>query len=207
VCGYPLTRAQGSHAAQSPCHASRWQRVAPGTPAVGVDQAVLFTIDRSMRFGAAIMHALTQFSRPIHSSWRAPQRALHQVADAARNNNLLAVWAMLRCGFPVTAQSQHGATPLHWAALHGNPDMVEEVLRHAPPIDAQDRQFHGTAMGGSSTARSTHGVFDWATRRVRSPASWRGRSRGRGVTANRTRCGRSGAARAFRESLSVSALT
>src|SRR5262249_46320479 len=78
---------------------------------------------------------------------RASQGALHQVADAARNNNLPAVRAMLRCGFPVTAQSQHGATPLHWAAFHGNVDMMEDLLRYDPSIDAQDRQFHGTAMG------------------------------------------------------------
>jgi hypothetical protein len=77
----------------------------------------------------------------------APQKTLHQVADAARNNNLPAVRAMLRCGFPVTARSQHGALSLHWAAFHGNADMIKEVLRYAPPIDAQDRQFHGTAMG------------------------------------------------------------
>jgi len=93
----------------------------------------------------------------------APEKALRQVADAARNNNLAAASAMLRRGFPVTARSQHGATPLHWAAFHGNADMVEDVLRYNPPIDAQDRQFHGSAMGwlihgalnpwGSSTGR------------------------------------------------------
>jgi ankyrin repeat protein len=70
---------------------------------------------------------------------RAPQRALRHVADAARNNNLPAVRAMLRRGFLVTAQSQHGATPLHWAAFHGNPDMMEEVLRYDPPLGARDR--------------------------------------------------------------------
>jgi ankyrin repeat protein len=78
---------------------------------------------------------------------RATKQALRQVADAARNNNLAAVSAMLRRGFPVTALSQHGGTPLHWAAFHGNADMVAEVLRYDPPIDAQDRQFEGTAMG------------------------------------------------------------
>jgi ankyrin repeat protein len=77
---------------------------------------------------------------------QAPPRALHQIADAARNNNLAAVRAMLRRGFPVTGRSQHGATPLHWAAFHGDPQMTEEVLRHNPPIDAQDRQYQGTAM-------------------------------------------------------------
>jgi ankyrin repeat protein len=78
---------------------------------------------------------------------RAPEKAVRQVADAARNNNLPTVSAMLRRGFPVAALSQHGATPLHWAAFHGNADMMAEVLRYNPPIEAQDHQFHGTAMG------------------------------------------------------------
>ena len=81
-----------------------------------------------------------------HLVAQAPPKALHQVADAARNNNFPAVRAMLGCGFPVTARSQHGAMPLHWAAFHGNPDMMEEVLRYNPPIEAQDRQYRGTAM-------------------------------------------------------------
>jgi ankyrin repeat protein len=77
---------------------------------------------------------------------QAPQKALRQVADAARNNNLAAVRAMLHRGFPVTALSQHGATPLHWAAFHGNAEMMKEVLRHNPPIEAQDRQYQGTPV-------------------------------------------------------------
>jgi len=77
----------------------------------------------------------------------ASAKTLRQVADAARNNNAVAVKAMLRRGFPVTALSQHGATPLHWAAFHGNSAMLEDVLRHDPPINPQDRQFHGTPMG------------------------------------------------------------
>jgi ankyrin repeat protein len=77
----------------------------------------------------------------------APGKVLRQVADAARNNNVGAVRAMLRLGFPVTALSQHGAMPLHWAAFHGNPEMLADVLKHDPPINAQDRQFRGTPMG------------------------------------------------------------
>jgi ankyrin repeat protein len=76
----------------------------------------------------------------------APGKALRQVADAARNNKVVTVRAMLRRGFPVTALSQHGGTPLHWAAFHGNLDMLESVLSHNPPIHARDRQFHGTPM-------------------------------------------------------------
>jgi ankyrin repeat protein len=64
----------------------------------------------------------------------------------------------------VTALSQHGATPLHWAAFHGNSDMLEDVLRHNPPINAQDRQYHGTPM-------------DWVIHGALDP--WRGISTGR----------------------------
>lgn len=78
---------------------------------------------------------------------RASAKVLRQVADAARNNDVATVRAMLRRGFPVTALSQHGVTPSHWAAFHGNPGMLEDVLKHNPPIDAQDRQFHGTPLG------------------------------------------------------------
>ena len=77
---------------------------------------------------------------------RASGKALRQIADAARNNNVATVSAMLRRGFPVTALSQHGGTPLHWAAFHGNLEMLEHVLKHNPPIDSRDRQFHGTPM-------------------------------------------------------------
>ena len=78
---------------------------------------------------------------------RAPPRALHQVADAARNNNTAAVRAMLARGFPVTAVSQHGATPLQWAAFHGNLEMLRDVLAQNPPLEAQDRDSKATAMG------------------------------------------------------------
>ena len=78
---------------------------------------------------------------------QAPASAKRLVADAARNNKSAAVEAMLVRGFPVTATSQHGAMPLHWAAWHGNPEMVRAVLRHHPPLDARDRDHDGTAMG------------------------------------------------------------
>jgi hypothetical protein len=94
---------------------------------------------------------------------RAPDKALRQVADAARNNNAAAVRTMLGRGFPVTAQSQHGAMPLHWAAFHGNPDMLTDVLSHDPPIDAMDRQFGGTAMGW--LIHGALGSWGYSTRR------------------------------------------
>ena len=86
----------------------------------------------------------------------APPEVLRQVADAARNNNTAAVAAMLARGFPVTATSQHGAMPLHWAAFHGNPEMLAEVLRYGPPLDMRDRDFNGTAMGWAIHGATGH---------------------------------------------------
>jgi hypothetical protein len=76
-----------------------------------------------------------------------PQSAARHLADAARNNNAAAVKAMLACGFPISAKGQHRATPLHWAAFHGNPEMLAEVLKYNPQIGEHDNEFQGTAMG------------------------------------------------------------
>jgi ankyrin repeat protein len=54
---------------------------------------------------------------------------------------------MLEAGLPVTATSQHGATPLHWAAFHGNVAMVRAILDHDPPLEARDADFDGTPVG------------------------------------------------------------
>jgi ankyrin repeat protein len=70
-----------------------------------------------------------------------------QVAHAARNNNLAAVRIMLAAGLPVAALGQHGATPLHWAAFHGNAPMAREILRYNPPLEQIDRDFKSTPLG------------------------------------------------------------
>ena len=79
---------------------------------------------------------------------------LRHVADAARNNRTQIVEAMLARGFPVTATSQHGATPLHWAAFHGNPAMVQLVLDDDPPLETRDRDYDSTPVGWA-----LHGTF------------------------------------------------
>ena len=70
-----------------------------------------------------------------------------QVAHAARNNNLAAVRIMLVAGLPVDAVGQHRATPLHWAAFHGNAEMVREILRYNPPLEQTDGDFKSTPLG------------------------------------------------------------
>jgi ankyrin repeat protein len=81
-----------------------------------------------------------------------------QVAHAARNNNLAAVRVMLAAGLPVDALGQHGATPLHWAAYHGNADMARVILRHHPPLEQKDRDFRGTPLGWAIHG-SEHGWY------------------------------------------------
>jgi len=81
-----------------------------------------------------------------------------QVGHAARNNNLAAVRLMLAAGLPVDGLSQHGATPLHWAAFHGNAEMVTELLRHKPPLEQTDADHHSTPLGWAIYG-SEHGWF------------------------------------------------
>jgi ankyrin repeat protein len=68
------------------------------------------------------------------------------VAHAARNNNLAAVRIMLAAGLPADALGQHRATPLHWAAFHGNAEMTCEILRYSPPLEITDADFNGTPL-------------------------------------------------------------
>jgi hypothetical protein len=81
-----------------------------------------------------------------------------QVALAARNNNLAAVRIMVAAGLPVDALGQHGATPLHWAAFHGNVEMTRVLLRHSPPLEQKDRDFQSTPLGWSIHG-SEHGWY------------------------------------------------
>jgi hypothetical protein len=69
------------------------------------------------------------------------------VAHAARNNETGVVHAMLKAGLPVDARGQHNATPLHWAAFHGNRAMVQLILPFGPPLEATDADFNGTPLG------------------------------------------------------------
>jgi len=57
------------------------------------------------------------------------------------------VRAMLGAGWPLDATGQHGATPLHWAAFHGNAEMIREILRHNPPLERKDAEFNSTPLG------------------------------------------------------------
>jgi hypothetical protein len=87
-----------------------------------------------------------------------PNACRSQVAHAARNNNLAAVRAMLAAGLPVDGLGQHRATPLHWAAFHGNVEMAREILRYDPPLELTDADFSSTALGWAIHG-SEHGWY------------------------------------------------
>jgi ankyrin repeat protein len=90
------------------------------------------------------------------AAFTAEERGL--IAHAARNNRTDAVRLMLECGLPVDARGQHQATPLHWAAFHGNVEMARAILRFAPPLEATDADFSGTPLGWAIHG-SEHGWY------------------------------------------------
>lgn len=68
------------------------------------------------------------------------------LAHAARNNDLPAVRRLLAAGLPIDATGQHNATPLHWAAFHGNAEMARILLARKPPLEVRDADHSGTPM-------------------------------------------------------------
>jgi hypothetical protein len=69
-----------------------------------------------------------------------------QLAHAARNNDPIAASLMLMAGLPVESFGQHHATPLHWAAWHGNAKLVWLILTHNPPIQNADNDYKVTPL-------------------------------------------------------------
>jgi ankyrin repeat protein len=66
---------------------------------------------------------------------------------AGKDNNVKAVRLMLAAGWPVdTRGSQHGETALHWAAFHGSPDLVREILPYSPDLELTSLEYPGTAL-------------------------------------------------------------
>jgi ankyrin repeat protein len=65
---------------------------------------------------------------------------------------------MLAAGLPPDALGQHNATPLHWAAFHGNVDMLREILGYNPPLNTTDTDFQSTPLGWAIHG-SVHGWY------------------------------------------------
>jgi len=87
---------------------------------------------------------------------RLSARDRSEIAQAARNNDAPAVGLMLEAGLLATARGQHGGTPLHWAAWHGNLAMIQALLRFASPLEDADNDFRATPLHWA-THGSEHG--------------------------------------------------
>ncbi len=93
----------------------------------------------------ALVRAIRTENPDIADGFADPDR--RQVAHAARNNKTTVVRLLLESGLPSEATSQHQATPLHWAAFHGNLEMTNILLSHGPNLEATDADFQGTPLG------------------------------------------------------------
>jgi ankyrin repeat protein len=92
-----------------------------------------------------------------------------RIVDAAETNSAATVRLMLSAGWPVSARGKHGATPLHFAAWHGNSAMVRDILQRQPPLEASDHDFtmtplgwafHGSVHGSNCTQGDYGGTVD-----------------------------------------------
>jgi len=70
-----------------------------------------------------------------------------KLVNAVQDRNHPAVRLMLAAGWPIDARGQHQATALHWAAWHGDAELVRELLRHHPPLEDTKNDFNGTPLG------------------------------------------------------------
>lgn len=70
-----------------------------------------------------------------------------ELANAARNNDTRAAALMLEAGWPVDSRSQHNGTALHWAAWHGNVELVKLLLAKHPQLEDANNDFNSTVMG------------------------------------------------------------
>jgi ankyrin repeat protein len=76
-----------------------------------------------------------------------PAKVDRLILGAAFRRNTRAVEMMLNAGWPAAVFGDYGQTPLHWAAFHGNAEMIRILLTHLAPLEAEEQQFKGTPLG------------------------------------------------------------
>jgi ankyrin repeat protein len=73
--------------------------------------------------------------------------ASKRIIGTVIRNHTKAVHAMLSAGWPTAVYGEYAQTPLHWAAWHGNVEMVRDLLAHGAPVEAEETQYGGTPLG------------------------------------------------------------
>jgi ankyrin repeat protein len=84
---------------------------------------------------------------------------------AAEHNDVVALEAMLACGFdPDRPDESIGKTALHAAAMEGWPDAVRVLLAHGASVSVRDREFKGQPLiWAAEGSRGSHADRDHAT--------------------------------------------
>lgn len=83
--------------------------------------------------------------------------AARRLIGVATRNNTRALHLLLAAGWPADPVTDTGHTPLHFAAWHGNIEMVRELLAHNAPVNVFE-----TDHGGNALAWALHGsVHSW----------------------------------------------
>jgi ankyrin repeat protein len=87
-----------------------------------------------------------------------PPAAFRRLIGAALRNNTRAVGMMLQAGWPTDVCGNYEQTALHWAAFHGNEQMVRALIESRAPLEAEEQQFKGTPLSWAIYG-SQHGWF------------------------------------------------
>lgn len=78
--------------------------------------------------------------------------AARRIIGVATRNNSRALRLLLDAGWPANAVMDTGQTALHFAAWHGNVDMVSDLIAHNAPVNVFE-----TEHGGNPLAWALHG--------------------------------------------------
>jgi ankyrin repeat protein len=73
--------------------------------------------------------------------------ARKHLAHAARDNDIHGVRLMLMAGLPLDGRSVDKGTPLHWAAFHGNPEMVRLLIQHGAALEDRGDNHQAPPIG------------------------------------------------------------
>ena len=84
--------------------------------------------------------------------------------DAAESDNATPVRLMLAAGWPTDVRGNLGGTALHFAAWHGNADVVCDLLGRGAPVEVRGDRYDlsplGWALHGSENSwRRTSGDY------------------------------------------------
>jgi ankyrin repeat protein len=120
----------------------------------GADPGRITPLDRFL--GAAMRGQVAEARRLLDSGavsiaeLNAEDRGL--LVQAANEENLATVDALIDLGFDLAWESEWGGTPLHHAAWNGRLAMVEHLLAKGAPVNIRDHRF-----GSSPLAWAAHG--------------------------------------------------